>query len=314
MARGGQNRTRLLIITFLVTALLLLTLDLRGFNIAAQVRSTTQTVLSPFEKFTNKIFSPVGSFFGNIKNLSSSRKQIDELKLEVEKLTAQSALNEDVAGQLKQLRGVLDLASRGNYQVVSARVINKGAAAPFKQTIKIDVGSSSGIEKNMTVINEAGLVGVVKSVSDDSAIVLLMSDPTFKVGVRIASTQSVGVLSGEGGDNFIFQLLDPTGEIKVGDVLIARGSDGGRPFVPGVPVGVVTSIISNPSSITQTAYVKSMTNLSSLGVVSVVTAAPKNDPRDSLVPKIFLPRIADTATAVANPSASPSAKPSPTKK
>ena len=80
MARGGQNRTRLLIITFLVTALLLLTLDLRGFNIAEQVRSTTQTVLSPFEKFTNKIFSPVGSFFGNLKNLSSSSKQIDELK------------------------------------------------------------------------------------------------------------------------------------------------------------------------------------------------------------------------------------------
>ena len=103
-------------------------------------------------------------------------------------------------------------------------------------------------------------------------------------------------------------------DFKVGDVLIARGSDGGRPFVPGVPVGVVTSIISNPSSITQTAYVKSMTNLSSLGVVSVVTAAPKNDPRDSLVPKIFLPRIADSVTATATPSASPSAKPSPTKK
>jgi rod shape-determining protein MreC len=292
MARGGQNRTRLLIITFLVTALLLLTLDLRGFNIAAQVRSTTQTVLSPFEKFTNKIFSPIGSFFGNLKNLSSSSKQIDELKLEVEKLTAQTALNEDVAGQLKQLRGVLDLASRANYQVVSARVINQGAAAPFKQTIKIDVGSSSGVEKNMTVINEAGLVGVVKSVSNDSAIVLLMNDPTFKVGVRIASTQSVGVLSGEGGDNFIFQLLDPTGEIKVGDVLIARGSD----------------------AITQTADVKSMANLNSLGVVSVVTAAPKNDPRDSLVPKIFLPRIVDSVTASATPSATPSAKPSSTKK
>ena len=143
---------------------------------------------------------------------------------------------------------------------------------------------------------------------------VLMNDPTFKVGVRIASTQSVGVLSGEGGDNFIFQLLDPTGEIKVGDVLIARGSDGGRPFVPGVPVGIVTSIFSNPNAITQTADVKSMANLNSLGVVSVVTAAPKNDPRDSLVPKIFLPRIADSVTATATPSASPSAKPSPTKK
>ncbi len=310
MARGGQNRSRLLIISFLVTALLLLTLDLRGVNIASGVRGFSQTVLSPFERIANRIFSPVGSFFSNLKNLSSSNKQIAQLKEEVEKLKSQAAINEDVAGQLNQLRNVLDLASRAGYQVVSARVINKGVAAPFKETIKIDVGSSSGIEKNMTVINGAGLVGVVKSVSDDSAIVLLMNDPTFKVGVRIASTQSVGVLSGEGGDNFIFQLLDPTGEIKVGDVLIARGSDGGRPFVPGVPVGIITSIITNPSAIVQSANVKALANLNSLGVISVVTAAPKNDPRDSLVPKIFLPRIADsvTATTSAAPSPSPSIK------
>ena len=310
MARGGQNRSRLLIISFLVTALLLLTLDLRGVNIASGVRGFSQTVLSPFERIANRIFSPVGSFFGNLKNLSSSNKQIAQLKEEVEKLKSQAAINEDVAGQLNQLRNVLDLASRAGYQVVSARVINKGVAAPFKETIKIDVGASSGIEKNMTVINGAGLVGVVKSVTNDSAIVLLMNDPTFKVGVRIASTQSVGVLSGEGGDNFIFQLLDPTGEIKVGDVLIARGSDGGRPFVPGVPVGIITSIISNPSAIVQSANVKASANLNSLGVISVVTAAPKNDPRDSLVPKIFLPRIADsvTATTSAAPSPSPSIK------
>lgn len=310
MARGGQNRSRLLIISFLVTALLLLTLDLRGVNIASGVRGFSQTVLSPFERIANRIFSPVGSFFGNLKNLSSSNKQIAQLKEEVEKLKSQAAINEDVAGQLNQLRNVLDLASRAGYQVVSARVINKGVAAPFKETIKIDVGASSGIEKNMTVINGAGLVGVVKSVSNDSAIVLLMNDPTFKVGVRIASTQSVGVLSGEGGDNFIFQLLDPTGEIKVGDILIARGSDGGRPFVPGVPVGIITSIITNPSAIVQSANVKALANLNSLGVISVVTAAPKNDPRDSLVPKIFLPRIADsvTATTSAAPSPSPSIK------
>jgi rod shape-determining protein MreC len=274
------------------------------------MRGFSQTVLSPFERIANRIFSPIGSFFGNLKNLSSSNKQIDELKSEVEKLKSQAAINEDVSGQLKQLRNVLDLASRAGYQVVSARVINQGVAAPFKETIKIDVGASSGIEKNMTVINGAGLVGVVKSVSNDSAIVLLMSDPTFKVGVRIASTQSVGVLSGEGGDNFIFQLLDPTGEIKEGDVLIARGSDGGRPFVPGVPVGIVTSIITNPSAIIQTANVKALANLNSLGIISVVTAAPKNDPRDSLVPKIFLPRSSDSVTATTSNLPAPSPTPS----
>jgi rod shape-determining protein MreC len=152
----------------------------------------------------------------------------------------------------------------------------------------------------MTVISESGLVGVVKSVGSNSSIVLLMSDPTFKIGVRIAGTQSIGVVSGQGGSTYLLQLLDATGEIKVGDTLVARGSQGGRPFVPGVPVGTVTTVQSNASSITQNADVNSTTNLEKLSIVAVVITPPNGDPRDSLVPK---PR--PTATVYITPSPTP---------
>jgi rod shape-determining protein MreC len=154
----------------------------------------------------------------------------------------------------------------------------------------------------MTVISDGGLVGVVKSVSANSSIVLLMSDPTFKIGVRIAGTQGIGVVSGQGGNKYLLQLLDATGEIKVGDVLVARGSEGGRPFVPGVPVGTVTSVQSNASSITQNADVEGLSNLDRIGVVAVVVSAPKQDPRDSLIPK-----PAPTVTVFVTPTPSPSA-------
>ncbi|MTA98573.1 MAG: cell shape-determining protein, partial [Actinobacteria bacterium] len=203
MARGGSDRSRLLLVLLLVSSLFLITLDLRGVNLAGGLRSATQTVLSPVENLFAKVFSPVGNFFGDAKNLGKSRKKIEELTTEVDKLTAQAAINEDIAGQLNQLKGVLDLAGRGGYKVVAAKVINRGSNSTFKQTITIDAGSSSGIEKNMTVISEAGLVGVVKSVTSNTAIVLLMSDPTFKIGVRIAGTQSVGVVSGQGGDSYL---------------------------------------------------------------------------------------------------------------
>jgi rod shape-determining protein MreC len=155
----------------------------------------------------------------------------------------------------------------------------------------------------MTVISESGLVGVVKSVTSNSSIVLLMSDPTFKVGVRIAGTQSIGVVSGQGGSSYLLQLLDATGEIKVGDSLVARGSAGDRPFVPGVPVGVVVTVNSNASSITQNADVESATNLEKISIVAVVTAAAKGDPRDSLIPK---PRPTATVYVTPTPTPSPS--------
>ncbi len=302
MARGGGNRSRLLLVLLLVSSLFLITLDLRGVNLAGSIRSGVTTVFSPIEGFFSKVFSPIGSFTSDVRNFGRSKSRITELEKEVDLLKSQKVLDEDVVGQLNQLKQVLDLAGRGEYKVVAARVINRGSTATFKQTITIDAGSSDGISKNMTVISEAGLVGVVKSVTSNSSIVLLMSDPTFKIGVRIAGTQSIGVVSGQGGNKYLLQLLDATGEIKVGDNLVARGSQNGSPFVPGVPVGTVSSVQSNSSSITQNADVEGASNLERIGVVAVVVSNPKQDPRDALVPK-----PSPTVTVYVTPSPSPSA-------
>ena len=303
MASSGGNRSRLLLVLLLVSSLFLITLDLRGVNLASGIRSGVSTVISPVENLFTKVFSPVGNFASDVRNFGQSKKQITELNKQIDLLKAKQVLDEDMVSQLNQLKNVLDLAGSGGYQVVAARVINRGSTETFKETMTIDVGSRSGITKNMTVISESGLVGVVKSVTSNSSIVLLMSDPTFKVGVRIAGTQSIGVVSGQGGSTYLLQLLDATGEIKEGDALVARGSAGDRPFVPGVPVGIVTTVSSNASSITQNADVESSANLEKITVVAVVTAATKGDPRDSLIPK---PRPKPVAPVMPTPTPTPS--------
>ena len=302
MARGGGNRSRLLLVLLLVSSLFLITLDLRGVNLASSIRSGIANAFSPLESLASKIFSPIGNFTSDLKNFNQSKKKIEQLTKEVDLLKSAQILDEDTVGQLSQLRNVLDLAGRGGYKVVAAKVLNRGSSATFKQTITIDAGTSSGVGINMTVISDSGLVGVVKSVTSNSAIVLLMSDPTFKIGVRIAGTQSIGVVSGQGGSTYLLQLLDATGEIKKGDVLVARGSQDGKPFVPGVPVGTVTTVQSNASSITQNADVVGVSNLERIGVVAVVTSPPKNDPRDSLVPR---PRPTQTIFITPTPTPSP---------
>ena len=303
MASSGGNRSRLLLVLLLVSSLFLITLDLRGVNLASGIRSGVSTVISPVENLFTKVFSPVGNFASDVRNFGQSKKQITELNKQIDLLKAKQVLDEDKVSQLNQLKNVLDLAGSGGYQVVAARVINRGSTETFKETLTIDVGSRSGITKNMTVISESGLVGVVKSVTSNSSIVLLMSDPTFKVGVRIAGTQSIGVVSGQGGSTYLLQLLDATGEIKEGDALVARGSAGDRPFVPGVPVGIVTNVSSNASSITQNADVESSANLEKISVVAVVTAATKGDPRDSLIPR---PRPKPVAPVIPTPTPTPS--------
>ena len=311
MRYGGDNRGRLLIIVLIVTSLFLITLDLRGVSVIGGVRTGTQTALTPVQKFGSWALTPFRNFASDVTHLGRTRNQIEKLKAENETLR-NTLLNRKTAdAQLKQLKSVLNLAGGGGYKVVNAKVISQGPTTSFTQTITIDAGTSSGIRSNMTVISGYGLVGVVKIAYPDSSLVQLASDPAFRIGARIAKSEQIGILSGQGSRRGVLQLLDNTTTVKAGDALLARGSDSGRPFVPGVPIGEVTSVDNSPGAVTQTAEVRFYANFSTLGVVAVVIAKPESDPRDALVPPKPVPTPLPTVTIYATPSPSPSASTEP---
>ena len=309
MRYGGDNRGRLLIIVLVVTSLLFITLDLRGVQVIDGLRTGTQTALSPVQKFGSWAVSPFRNFLSDVTHLGRTRNQLEKLKSENDKLRLELQNREVADAQLKQLKGVLDLAGPAGFKVVNAKVISQGSNTSFTQTITIDAGTTSGIKSNMTVLSGYGLVGVVKSAYSTSALVQLASDPGFRIGVRIAGTQQIGILSGQGTRKGVVQLLDNTTLIRKGDVILARGSDNSRPFVPGVPIGEVTSVDNSPGAVTQTADVKFYSNFSTLGIVAVVVSAAASDPRDALVPPKPRPTPLPTVTIYATP---PTPSPSPT--
>ena len=309
MRYGGDNRGRLLIIVLLVTSLFLITLDLRGVQVIDGLRTGTQTALTPVQKAGSWLVSPFRNFLSDVTHLGRTRNQMEKLTAENEKLRLTLQNRKTADAQLKQLKGVLNLAGTAGYEVVNAKVISQGSTTSFTQTITIDAGTSSGVRANMTVLSGYGLVGVVKYAYRDSALVQLASDPAFKIGARIAGTQQIGILSGQGTRKGVLQLLDNTTQVRKGDALLARGSQNGRPFVPGVPIGEVISVDNSPGAVTQTADVKFYTNFSTLGVVAVVVSGSSADPRDSLVPPKPRPTPIPTVTIYATSGA---VEPTPT--
>ena len=308
MRHGGEGRSRLLLIILIVTSLFLITLDLRGVKILDGLRSGTQNVLSPFQKAGSTVVSPFRNFFGDVTNLGGTRNEIEKLKADNARLRNQLIQRKSADAELAQLKSVLDLAGRAGYKVLAARVISQGSSTSFSQTITIDAGTSSGVRQNMTVVSGEGLVGVVKESYLNSALIMLATDPDFKVGVRIAGTQQIGILSGRGSKRAELQLLDNQKIVKVGDVLLARGSTNNRPFVPGIPVGIISAVDDTAGSIAQTASVMLYPNFSALGVVSVVLSAGQNNPGDALVPAAPQPTPVPTVTIFATPTPTASTK------
>ena len=303
MRNGG--RARLLLVILIVTSLFLITLDLRGVKVIDGFKQGSQTVMSPFQRAGSAALRPVKNFISDVTHLGRTRNQIEKLEAENANLKQRLINRKNADAQLKQLKSILDLAGTAGYKIVNAKVISNGSSQSFSQTITIDSGATAGIKKNMTVLSQSGIAGVVKDVYPTSALIQLASDPSFRIGARVAGSQQIGVLTGRGTSSASLQLLDNSSTVKVGDVLLSRGSIANRPFVPGVPLGYVTSVDNSAGAVAQTATLRYYTNFSTLGVVAVVVSGSEANPGDALVP--VKPRVTPipTVTIFVTPSPSP---------
>ena len=303
MRNGG--RARLLLVILMVTSLFLITLDLRGVKVIDGFKQGSQTIMTPFQRAGSVVLTPVKNFFSDVTHLGRTRNQIEKLEAENANLKQRLINRKNADAQLKQLKRILDLAGTAGFKVVNAKVISNGSSQSFSQTITIDSGTNAGIKKNMTVLSQYGIAGVVKDVYPSSALIQLASDPSFRIGARIAGSQQIGILTGLGTRSASLQLLDNSTTVKVGDVLLSRGSIANRPYVPGVPLGYVSSVDNSAGAVAQTAIVRYYTNFSTLGVVAVVVSGSTANPGDALVP--VKPRVTPIPTVTVFVTPSPSA-------
>ena len=155
----------------------------------------------------------------------------------------------------------------------------------------------------MTVLNGDGLVGRVTTVGPNTATVLLASDPDFTVGTRMEASDELGFASGQGDRPLRVELLNGKADVKKGDRLVTFGSQADKPFVPGVPVGIVSRVDPSGGDLTRTLYVTPYVSYTKLDIVGVVVEAPKKDPRDTVLPSKPKPVPTPTVTVTVTPSA-----------
>jgi rod shape-determining protein MreC len=261
-ARG----TRAVLIALLVVAIALITIDFRdGGNSGAH--GLGGRVFGPIEHLAG---DATGVFrgAGNGNEIANLQKQNDALRVQL----AQAQTADADAAQLAKL---LRLTKSGGYRVVAGTVI--AAGGDYSDTVTINAGSKDGITTNETVLNGDGLVGTVVSVTPTTATVQLATDAAATVGIRMAGTNQIGSLSGSaatlsGSAPLKLTLFNANATLKPGQTLVTFGSVGGRPYVPGVPVGTVSTVTTQPGSLTPTALVKPFADFTGLGVVGVVVS------------------------------------------
>lgn len=299
------KESRLLLVLLIAIAFALITVDIRGGEDSPVdgARQAAATVFGPIENGVSSAVDPIGNAVTAVRESGDRHDRLAELERENTALKAELGSDDRNRSRLDQLEKLLKISGRGQYGIKGAQVIAIGAAQGFSWTITIDVGANDGIKRDMTVLNGDGLVGRVTTVGPNSATVLLASDPDFTVGTRMEASDELGFASGQGDRPLRVELLNGKAEIEKGDRLVTFGSQADKPFVPGVPVGVVSRVDPSGGDLTRTLYVTPYVNFSKLDVVGVVVQAPEKDPRDTVLPKKPKPEPTPTVTVTVTPSA-----------
>ncbi|HET9894366.1 MAG TPA: rod shape-determining protein MreC [Streptosporangiaceae bacterium] len=305
------GRTRLALSLALIVALALIAVDYENGSsgVVRGVRGTAGSVFGGIERSVSIVTSPIGRFVGGGLSGSDASVQTAALRRRLAVLRAELSEARLSKADSQQLKRLLALAGAGSYRVVAASVIAFGQG--YQQTIALNVGSSDGVRAQQTVLNGDGLVGKVISVSKGTCTVLLATDASSVVGIRLAPGGEVGWVTGQGSSRtgpglLKLSVLDPAAVLRPGEQLVTAASVKDRPFVPGVPVGVISAVRNKAGALTAQAFVRPYVSFGTLDVVAVVIAPPKRNPRFSVLPPKPAPKPPPA------PSVSPPAPASPT--
>ncbi|GAA1902738.1 rod shape-determining protein MreC [Streptomyces sodiiphilus] len=280
------RESRLLLVLLVSIAFALITVDIRGGEESPLdgPRRVAATVFGPVEAGLASAVDPVGNAIGAVRDSGSRADRISELERENAELRQQLGSDVHRDSRVEQLDELLRTAGAGQYGIIGAQVIAIGPTQGFSWTVTIDAGSRDGIARDMTVLNGDGLVGRVTTVGPRTATVLLANDPNFTVGTRMEGSNELGFATGRGDNALDVQLLNHRANVKKGDRMVTFGSEGNKPFVPGVPVGEVIGVDPAAGDLTRTVRVRPYVSFSRLDLVGVVVEPPRENPRDSVLP------------------------------
>ena len=240
-------------------------------------------VFGPIETGTATAVRPFTAVPDWFRSHDSMRDEISELEAENAKLRSEASTTSYDRNRLEEFDGLTTAAEALGAALVPARVVGLGPSQSFSRTVTIDAGSDAGLAPDMTVLNNDGLVGRVLRVTSTTATVLLIVDADSVVGGRVGESMQVGFLHGRGvlgnDGRLDLELIDQSEVPAKHDVVVTWGSEGGAPYISGVPVGRVTSVYSSLRENSQRAVIEPFVDFGSLDLVGVVVPSGSSSDR-----------------------------------
>jgi rod shape-determining protein MreC len=236
-------------------------------------------VFTPVSTVFDRALKPARDLINWVDETFDARGKNHKLEEELQVARKEAVGGKAAVAENAELHKLLKFDKSGaipeGAEPVTARVIALSPTVWFSD-VTIDAGSGDGVAVNDPVVNGDGLIGRVTAVTGSASKVMLLSDHSSKVSVRIVPAGVQGIVKASVGEpeRLVLGFLNSDKNIHKGESVVTAGWHGEgieSRFPPNIPVGEVTKATLIEQEAQERSIVRPYADLRNLDTVQVLT-------------------------------------------
>ncbi len=251
----------------ILVSLILMTINIKRDQSPLFFESLVVTIISPVQAVFTQVVSSISGVFDHYFFVINSALENNELRKQVNQLAYEkNELIERLKRQERAARLIPDETPQSKKLTV-ATVVGRDATQ-WSKVVFIDKGSNQGVEENLAVMTNAGVIGHVIQSTGTSSKVLLITDSRSAVDSLFQDSRVTGVVVGTGESTVKMKYVPKNAKVEVGDSILSSGLGG--TFPKGMRIGAVSRIIKKKQGLFQDITVDPSADFSRLEEVLVL--------------------------------------------
>ncbi|OTN77995.1 rod shape-determining protein MreC [Enterococcus sp. 8G7_MSG3316] len=272
----NKNIIITLIIVILVVTVLSVTIATRAVgNTTNVVQSTVNDTMAIVDKVITAPIRWIENGANSVKNLFVTYEENERLKEKLDSYDELAQSNDNYQREIDALKEELALnETLTNYDKISANVINRSPDT-WQDMLVVDQGTKDGVEINMAVMSQKGLIGRVIEVNAASSKVELLTSENqnsnhFPVRISGEDGENFGILSSydQKEKSLVITQLTGSSSLKEGDVVQTSGLGGNSPA--DLAIGTVVSTTKDEFGLDTKVYVKPYAQMYDIQTVTII--------------------------------------------
>ncbi len=269
MYKNKKNGVIGIIITIIILIIIVFISNINTEKLSF-IENAFNTLVMPIQNgltyLKNKIVDN-NTFFTDINNLKEENEKLKDKNSELEQALRELEI---IKTENSTLREYLNLAEKYNqFTTVPAYVINKDITN-YNRIIVINIGKQDGVEQNMTVIADKGLVGHVISVTEKTAKVQTIVDTSNIVSGTLSTSRESIICRGILEDtNKLKGTYIPTEASLILEDNIETSGMGGI-YPKGIHIGKIKQVVNTKNITDRYAIIETAVDFKKLETVLVI--------------------------------------------